>query len=332
MKRLTLSLTTLLLFGSCTLLTLGRCGDGTVDQRLKETCDDSNNKNGDGCDAECQLEELCGDGIVNNGATEQCDDGNTNDGDGCDGDCQIEAVCGNDLVEPGEECEPPNSNVCDAACQNIPPPNCGDGTLQQDEGEACDDGNIIAGDICDEECQLEDIDCAQDSLALEKAIVLAAPGETLTVSGSCTASGDVDIDGKSLTIKGAPGTLFDLVTFKLIVKGTATVIFENISFSTDNGGDMITSTFPTELAIISASLTNINAGGGARAIRCDSTLLLDRVLVQNNKGDASMELAGSCDALVANSLFVNNENKDAIRGANNADIQHSPLELSSSAR
>ncbi|MCC6273773.1 MAG: DUF4215 domain-containing protein [Deltaproteobacteria bacterium] len=72
------------------------CGDGAVNAE-DETCDDGNNVDGDGCDAECRtemkpifpVEPECGNGIPSKG--EACDDGNTLDGDGCDRFCQIES-------------------------------------------------------------------------------------------------------------------------------------------------------------------------------------------------------------------------------------------------
>jgi len=63
----------------------GECGDGEDDG---EECDDGNNIDGDGCNADCE-EEFCGDGIVNN-EDENCDDGDSEDGDGCDENCQTE--------------------------------------------------------------------------------------------------------------------------------------------------------------------------------------------------------------------------------------------------
>ena len=38
---------------------------------------------------------------------------------------------------------------------NLTPPNCGDGTVQTDQGEACDDGNTMSGDGCSSTCQIE---------------------------------------------------------------------------------------------------------------------------------------------------------------------------------
>jgi cysteine-rich repeat protein len=116
------------------------CGNGELDDG--EECDDGNNEDGDGCQADCSLPALCndycleepgcggdyvcyqnscrnpvcsedddcicavcGDGTVDPG--EECDDGNNEDGDGCSAICEIEEapVCGNEILEEGEECE-----------------------------------------------------------------------------------------------------------------------------------------------------------------------------------------------------------------------------------
>lgn len=68
-------------------------------------CDDGNNKDGDGCSANCKLEKgwdchydekycklicnpICGDQLIV--GNEQCDDGNTNNNDGCSSVCTLE--------------------------------------------------------------------------------------------------------------------------------------------------------------------------------------------------------------------------------------------------
>jgi cysteine-rich repeat protein len=61
---------------------VGTCGNGRLDPG--ESCDDSNNRAGDGCPADCA--EPCGDGVRD--PREACDDGNTDDRDGCSADCQ----------------------------------------------------------------------------------------------------------------------------------------------------------------------------------------------------------------------------------------------------
>ena len=86
------------------------CGDGIVSG--PEQCDDGNNKDGDGCSADCRKEgeDVCGDGIVTAG--EECDDGNTVDGDGCSATCKKESTS-----PPGtcsvQHCSPWEASSCD---------------------------------------------------------------------------------------------------------------------------------------------------------------------------------------------------------------------------
>ena len=67
------------------------CGDGVVNQQ-SEQCDDGNNQDGDGCSADCLIEEVpipvCGNNVVE--LPEQCDDGNLEDNDGCSANCTLE--------------------------------------------------------------------------------------------------------------------------------------------------------------------------------------------------------------------------------------------------
>jgi len=95
----------------------------------------------------------CGDGIVQSGTCgEECDDGNTGNGDGCENDCTFTSICGDGAVnQPGETCEPPgapagsNGNLCRGDCTV-----CGDSVL--DATEACDDGNGVNSDGCENDC------------------------------------------------------------------------------------------------------------------------------------------------------------------------------------
>jgi hypothetical protein len=60
-----------------------------------------------------------------------------------DGVCQTSAStvitcvtgCGDSIIEPGEQCDPPQNQVCSSTCQNVPAV-CGDGIIQA--GEECD--------------------------------------------------------------------------------------------------------------------------------------------------------------------------------------------------
>ena len=140
------------------------CGDGTLD--LAEECDDGNTLDDDGCSAAC-LREVCGNGRVE--SVEVCDDGNVAYRDGCSGDCASTEVCGNgyvdDRLDPPELCDcgvhpgpvPPGciahngepNSICTANCETR---FCGNGVLNADLGEVCDDGNRVDGDQCSADC------------------------------------------------------------------------------------------------------------------------------------------------------------------------------------
>jgi cysteine-rich repeat protein len=147
-------------------LSLPRCGDEFIHVDRGEECDDGNNDDNDGCDANCII-EFCGDGLINNN-DEQCDDANRQDDDGCDENCQIE-LCGDGVVNNNntEQCDDgdeQNGDGCDNDCQeeegfncNQAPsvclPICGDGLIRG--GEECDDDNQQGGDGCDSLCTIE---------------------------------------------------------------------------------------------------------------------------------------------------------------------------------
>ena len=63
------------------------CGDAVVNEAAGEDCDDG--KASAECDDDCTA-ATCGDGTLNAAAGEDCDDGNTDAGDGCAADCTIE--------------------------------------------------------------------------------------------------------------------------------------------------------------------------------------------------------------------------------------------------
>ena len=135
------------------VLTQHVCGDNLLGEGVEE-CDDGNLDDGDGCDANCEIEPGCGNGQIDDG--EACDDGNLDNGDGCDDACQFEIFCGNGNVDEGEECDDGNIEVgdgCDATCQFEQV--CGNGEIEGTE--TCDDGNVDAGDGCDADCLVEEI-------------------------------------------------------------------------------------------------------------------------------------------------------------------------------
>jgi cysteine-rich repeat protein len=122
------------------------CGNGVIDKEIGEICDDSNQISGDGCSADCTSSEECGDGFVNELDGEQCDDGGNSAN--CDFDC-TRVACGDGLVNAvaGEQCDPP-SQTCSTSCLRI---NCGDRI--KDSGEDCDEGGVNT-ETCDADCTL----------------------------------------------------------------------------------------------------------------------------------------------------------------------------------
>lgn len=126
------------------------CGDGVLNDG--EACDDHNRRDYDGCSASCSVESgwacsliggacsrLCGNRNLDSG--EQCDDGNRRSGDGCSLACQ---------KENGFTCA-----TVGAACTYAPTAaaQCSNGVLEASED--CDDGNLVSGDGCSNDCTLE---------------------------------------------------------------------------------------------------------------------------------------------------------------------------------
>ncbi len=109
--------------------------------------------------------DVCGDGDVS--SREVCDDGDNNgEGDGsdyggCAEDCTLEPHCGDGVVDEefGETCDDGlnlggDASACAPGCQGIGA-SCGDGVLQTSAGEQCDDGNTESGDGCSDLCAIE---------------------------------------------------------------------------------------------------------------------------------------------------------------------------------
>jgi cysteine-rich repeat protein len=111
-------------------------------------------------------ERVCGNGIIE--TPELCDDGNDVNGDGCEADCTKTCVQGSgDTCSDGNPCN--GTEVCGAASKcDLGTPladgaTCGDGKICKDQkcidsvcgdllvanGEECDDGNADNGDGCD---------------------------------------------------------------------------------------------------------------------------------------------------------------------------------------
>jgi cysteine-rich repeat protein len=134
--------------GNCTQTS---CGDGIVDDRTDEQCDDGNDQDGDGCEVGCMYS--CNE-------DSDCADGNMCNGEElCDTDAH---VCGSsEAPEDGTECD--EDRACfNGRCVGL---GCGNGVLE--DGEDCDDGNADDGDGCDSDCTfscVEDSDCDDGSV------------------------------------------------------------------------------------------------------------------------------------------------------------------------
>ncbi len=121
------------------------------------------------CGPDCAA-PVCGDGNLDPG--EECDDGNNTDGDGCDADCAIEPFCGDGSInDPDETCDPPGDHGCRDDCTF-----CGDGLVQPDAGEECDDGNRQNGDGCSSTCLPEGVPTLGEWGRLLLALALTAIG------------------------------------------------------------------------------------------------------------------------------------------------------------
>ncbi|MBU1218585.1 DUF4215 domain-containing protein [Myxococcota bacterium] len=110
--------------------------------------------------APSQCTSDCGDGIIS--SVEACDDG-VNDGSygTCNSDCTLAPYCGDGHIDTefGEVCDDGinlggNASACSPGCQDFGA-SCGDGVLQVSEGEQCDDGNTVSGDGCSPDCLIE---------------------------------------------------------------------------------------------------------------------------------------------------------------------------------
>ena len=137
---------------------ISRCGDGFVDAEIGEKCDDGNTNNNDACTTQCDA-PYCGDGVVSEYLGEVCDDGdNTGEYGSCGLGCAYLApYCGDAVLDTAhEECDLGKDqnngsyNGCTSECKFI---GCGDGIIQEEFGEECDNGSNNGKDnMCDATC------------------------------------------------------------------------------------------------------------------------------------------------------------------------------------
>lgn len=162
------------------------CGDGVV--AGAEQCDDGNGDNTDDCLNNC-VAAGCGDGFVWVGV-ESCDD--AGESPQCNADCSPSA-CGDGVVNEadGEACDANGQTAqCDGDCT---PVTCGDGTLNGAAGEDCDDGNKAGGDGCSAQCLTEGIQICEtgnDPKSGKEYVICAADDFTIWISHSAPAAGD----------------------------------------------------------------------------------------------------------------------------------------------
>ncbi|MBN8612652.1 MAG: DUF4215 domain-containing protein [Deltaproteobacteria bacterium] len=111
--------------------------------------------------APSQCRSTCGDGTV--ASNEACDEGEDNGAtyDGCTDLCELTPYCGDGIVqsEHGEICDDglnlgSGPSSCAPGCMELGA-RCGDGVVQTDRGEQCDDGNTTSSDGCDAMCLVE---------------------------------------------------------------------------------------------------------------------------------------------------------------------------------
>src|SRR3989338_93069 len=135
-------------------------GDGVL--ALPEECDDGNRRDNDGCSAICRSEAgSCGDGILQALLHEQCEQATHNAAlpYACV-DCRFRSYsCGDGVLDDSEECDlgQQNAQSPDAQCRtDCSFPYCGDGIVDGQFFEACDDGNNENEDGCDRYCVVEE--------------------------------------------------------------------------------------------------------------------------------------------------------------------------------
>ncbi|MFN0245855.1 MAG: DUF4215 domain-containing protein [Kofleriaceae bacterium] len=159
------------------------CGDGKLNVLDGEQCDDANLDPNDGCSATCKFER-CGNNTLDPGEecdtpggvgsgschasnhplaclSKTCGNSRVDQGETCDRvdrgcvSCQIVLYCGDGLITGSEDCDPPNTAMCDFNCSTS---GCGDTTVNPlaMPAESCDPGGGIGTPndtpTCDSDC------------------------------------------------------------------------------------------------------------------------------------------------------------------------------------
>ena len=173
---------------------------------------------------------------------------------------------------------------------------CGNGL--QEESEACDDGNTIAGDGCSPSCQCESAPCsftANPQVNLVSVISRMRPGATLTLaagrysgSGSCGwnmqgGNGGVGnasvVDRRPITVRSgdpsAPAVLIDCEAFGPVVSGIVNgptylrlvgIHFTNAQRRGGQGGALLRAEGGSRIDVDSCKVTDCGSDGEGGAI------------------------------------------------------------------
>ena len=144
------------------------------------SCDDNNVCTSDVCQAgncvstptdspcddgtACTVGDKCGGAKCLPGVATVCDDGNSCTTDTCDASkgCQVATTADKTPCGKLLWCK---SGICVAV------PLCGNGKLEPENGEACDDGNVVSGDGCDAKCKVEPPPAAAGTLVISEVMV-----------------------------------------------------------------------------------------------------------------------------------------------------------------
>jgi cysteine-rich repeat protein len=171
----------------------------------------------------------------------------------------VQEFCGDGMVGDDEECDPPELAACtwyqtcvDCTCTGEPPSKCGNGKLES--GEDCDDGNLLAGDGCSPECEVEVVtegaiivsEIMKDPVSVDDAVgewfeLYNTEGFPIDIEGWEFSGGGLEVH----VITGGPlvvpseGFMVLGVNMDTSTNGGIPVDYEVAGISLDNGGDTL---------------------------------------------------------------------------------------------
>ncbi|MCC6766476.1 MAG: right-handed parallel beta-helix repeat-containing protein [Deltaproteobacteria bacterium] len=167
----------------------------------------------------CTQPDVCDGSGICDGPAVDCDDANPCTDDACDsqaggflcvytnnGSC-IGPNCGNEVVDAGETCDPPNlaiDPITNQAECRLDCTSCGDGVVQANDQETCDDGNTIGG--CRLDKPQKPIDDCLNSCRLPicddpSRIKLTSGLDQLAFHGRLITSAGIDFSSEHLVIQ-----------------------------------------------------------------------------------------------------------------------------------